>query len=578
MLEIADPIQRGLDSGPFRPMGAEKGQPCSPKRPSPQDPAPRAEDGEPRGGGGADARRYVPEGSLRKAAEPLDAAMKVKGRKPARRWLTMAVTGTALGLLSACALNLPRVDGVPVNSLSPAVPWTPPRTEEQKPTKAGPAVPIEEVQARLQKLTLADVVDIALQNNPATRAAWAEARAAAANYGSSKGAYYPTLNLGGSLSRFKRSSPKGTGEASFGGGGSSSGPMTTYGGAASLSYLLFDFGGRSGLVEESRQALFASDWTHNAVIQDTVLGVEVAFFNYAAARALLAANQVSLQEAKTNLAAAEERHRVGLATIADVLQAKTAYSEVKLLVQTTEGAVRNTRGALAVSMGYPANVPYDVRVETPEIPSEGLAQTIDGLIDQVLTTRPDLLAARSHALESAAKVKEARSNMLPSLSLSGSAGRTWIDDLPGFYDDYNAALLAHIPVFNGFSYQYDLMKAKAEAEAAEEHARRVEEQVIYQVFAAHSDFLTASERVKTADDLVASGVQSEEVALGRYREGVGNILDLLSAQRVLAVARAQQISARLGWFTALAQLAHDVGILGLHGENPLAPKGLSLPR
>jgi hypothetical protein len=41
------------------------------------------------------------------------------------------------------------------------------------------------------------------------------------------------------------------------------------------------------------------------------------------------------------------------------------------------------------------------------------------------------------------------------------------------------------------------------------------------------------------------------------------------------VARAVQISARLGWFTALAQLARNVGILGLHGENPLAPPGLT---
>ncbi len=64
------------------------------------------------------------------------------------------------------------------------------------------------------------------------------------------------------------------------------------------------------------------------------------------------------------------------------------------------------------------------------------------------------------------------------------------------------------------------------------------------------------------------------MALGRYREGVGDILDLLSAQRALATARAQRINARLGWFTSLAQLARDAGVLGLHGANPLAPDNL----
>jgi outer membrane protein TolC len=64
------------------------------------------------------------------------------------------------------------------------------------------------------------------------------------------------------------------------------------------------------------------------------------------------------------------------------------------------------------------------------------------------------------------------------------------------------------------------------------------------------------------------------VALGRYREGTGDILDLLLAQRTLAVARAQQINARLAWFTALARLARNAGVLGLHGDNPLAPANL----
>jgi outer membrane protein TolC len=61
------------------------------------------------------------------------------------------------------------------------------------------------------------------------------------------------------------------------------------------------------------------------------------------------------------------------------------------------------------------------------------------------------------------------------------------------------------------------------------------------------------------------------VARGRYQDGDGDILDLLSAQRALAEARAAQVGARLGWYISLAQLARDAGVLGLHGENPLAP-------
>jgi len=101
--------------------------------------------------------------------------------------------------------------------------------------------------------------------------------------------------------------------------------------------------------------------------------------------------------------------------------------------------------------------------------------------------------------------------------------------------------------------------------------RAAEQEVSYQVYASHSDFLTARARVTTTDDLLASARQSEQVALGRYREGVGSILDLLTAQRSLAQARAQQVNARLSWHIALARLARDIGQLGAHGENPLVP-------
>ena len=100
--------------------------------------------------------------------------------------------------------------------------------------------------------------------------------------------------------------------------------------------------------------------------------------------------------------------------------------------------------------------------------------------------------------------------------------------------------------------------------------------MVYEVFASHSDFQTAVERVRTARELLASAEQSAEVAAGRYREGVGSMLDLLSAQRSLAAARAQQVNARLGWFTALARLARDAGVLSAGGDG-LLPPGILQP-
>jgi outer membrane protein TolC len=52
-----------------------------------------------------------------------------------------------------------------------------------------------------------------------------------------------------------------------------------------------------------------------------------------------------------------------------------------------------------------------------------------------------------------------------------------------------------------------------------------------------------------------------DVALGRYRAGVGGIIELLTAEAALENARAQEVQARTDWFLSIAQLAHATGTL-----------------
>src|SRR5206468_7805623 len=79
--------------------------------------------------------------------------------------------------------------------------------------------------------------------------------------------------------------------------------QTTYGPSASVSWLLFDFGGREADVEDARRALYAADWTHNAAIQNVVLTVAQAYYQYLNAKAILTARQANLKEARENFTA-----------------------------------------------------------------------------------------------------------------------------------------------------------------------------------------------------------------------------------------------------------------------------------
>lgn len=463
------------------------------------------------------------------------------------------------GLVAAC--GTPAVRGVMGTAPAPNVAWTAPR---QPPNTAPPApAPLPslppDIAERVAQLRLTDILDIALRNNTATAAAWADARAAAASYGAARGQYYPTLTLSGNAQALK--TVPSTVPVSL--------TRQFYAATVTTSWLLVDFGGRSGSVSAAREALLAADWTHNATLQSVVLAAEQAYFDYLAAKALLAAQQTSFKEAETNLDAAQQRHAVGLATIADVLQAKTARSQSQLALEATEGQLQTTRGALALSMGVPATVPYDISPPSDTTIPLGITDSIDTLIARAVRERPDLAAARAQVAAAQARVSVARSQALPSLSVGGNAGETYFLSSSTSGNSYTGSVTLSIPLFSGGAQIYNVRAAAAAADAAAERARGLEQQVIYQVFTAYYALRTTTQQVRTSADLLASATQSAQVALGRYRAGAGSLLDLLTAEAAVANARAQAIAARFSWSIAVAQLARDAGILGLDGASPL---------
>lgn len=435
------------------------------------------------------------------------------------------------------------------------VPPAPDRVVEQAPPSAPepppPSIP-EHLLTPGATFTLADVVEIALRNNPLTRESYFRALAARAQLGIDRASYYPTVDLYGNAAKTKQSALGGQFDFS----------QTTYGPEVALSWLVFDLGGRAADAESSRLGVLAADWTHTAVIQNVILGVQQTFVEYLNSRAQLEAARTNLTTAQTAFEAATVRKEAGVATIADVLQAQTARSQAQLAVDRLSGQVQAVRGALATAMGLPVTTPYDVGELPAELPLDLASRTVEELIERARSVRPDLAAARLEAQRADVEIRSARAGGLPSLVASADAGRSYYEPstFASYGDSWAVRLGLRVPVFTGFEVKNRVQKARDDAEAATAAAQGLEQQVILEVWTSFYGLQTATQLVKTSRDLLASAEQSERVALGRYREGVGTIIDLLAAQAALADARAQEILARSSWFYALAQLAHDTGV------------------
>ena len=318
---------------------------------------------------------------------------------------------------------------------------------------------------RRTALTLEDVIALALEGSPDARESWANAKAQAAAYGVARGTWFPTIQGSATVTRLKTAAILGRNAVT----------QSVYQPSASFTYLLLDLGGRSGGVRAEREALIAANWTHNSTLQNVVATAAAAYFDYAAARALLSAQQSTVAQADTNLAATEDRRRVGVATIADVLQARTALAQARLDLQTTEGNLYTTRGALAVATGFPATLDYDVDTTIVERDVQLLTENVDTLIAAALAERPDLAAANAEYQEARARISVARSQRLPSITTGGNAGYTKVAGQPGTWaDSYTLTLGLQIPLFNGFAWEYNQQQARFDAEAAQARAARAQ--------------------------------------------------------------------------------------------------------
>ncbi len=233
----------------------------------------------------------------------------------------------------------------------------------------------------------------------------------------------------------------------------------------------------------------------------------------------------------------------------------------------------SSRGSLAAAMGLPANARFDIPDVKASDSVANVSASVDTLINRAISLRPDLAESRAQAAQLAAQIQIARSAGYPSLTVTSL--NSYASTLLGpTSSGRNSSLVLglQIPIFNGWSREFDVRAARAQYQAGLAHVASTEQQITVQVFASYAALQTAREALTAAVELLTAAVQSADVAIGRYREGVGTIVDVLLARSALDQARAEDIQARWEWRIALTQLAHDVGSLdtGGHPHVPLA--------
>ncbi|MEE8297960.1 MAG: TolC family protein [Thermodesulfobacteriota bacterium] len=456
--------------------------------------------------------------------------------------------------LISCSHGAPEFDPYKEASPSPGEEWEPTEEEREKAFDLEELPTIsDELEADVDNMTLSQLVDIALANNPTTQIAWEDARATAAAWAEARGLYYPKIS--GSAGYFNaRDGGSSTGGAAF---------DEQYGNIGlSLNYLLLDFGGREAEIDAARLALLNANWNQNQAIQNVLRDVADVFYKYIGSKALVLADEINLQEAQTSLEAAELRLEAGVGTLPDVLQARATLAQVQLNFVEDIGDVEIYRGLLASVVGWPANTIFDVSKQVGELPLEALRDNVNDLIDIGMKNRPALAAVQASVREKEAELREAKSEFFPDISATAQVFRFWVrpdGESSEYFTNYLLGVQLQVPIFQGFTLINAVRQASAELESARASLRLQEQIVIDEIWNSYYKFRTAVQSVEAADALLVSSIESYDASLTRFRSGVGDIIELLNAQTTLAEARAEQVQNTTDVFTSYANLINAIG-------------------
>lgn len=415
--------------------------------------------------------------------------------------------------------------------------------------------------------TLPELVDIAERNNPETRIAWENAKARAADLGIAKATLYPTLAatvLAQSVRDNIFISPVYVRQTT-----------ETFSPALTLDYTIFDFGRRLQEVAISRSNLLAANFQFNDTHRKIIFQVMQAYYRLLNSKGQEDAAEANLKNAQTVQQDAEARLQLGLATLPDVLEARSAAAQADYDLQAAIGATEIAHGDLANALGISPTSQFQVEsIQNLTIPQD-LADTVEASIDRALAQRPDLMqqVEELRAAESAIKVE--KTTYLPTLSFNGDAGiaKTYgeQDQGPGLYspnqEHWTARLSLNWDLFDGFERESRLARAKADQRQAVAAVKSIRDQVENQVWSAYSTARTALRQQKAAAALLAAATESYNAALQSYSYGVRSQIDVVSAQRALAAARTADVSARTQLLTGMAALAYETGDL-LHAKTP----------
>jgi len=408
-------------------------------------------------------------------------------------------------------------------------------------------------------ISLDQAITLAQQSSPAMVQAVGDQRTAAASVRSAYAAFIPSFSLSSGTTRQVPAQGARTvvenGQVVI----LPSQPWSTNIGMAA-NVTLFAGGRR---IFDLRQAHAQSDAADAGLIEQTYtvrLDVQQQYFNALAAIESEGAAKAQLDQAQQQYKAAMVRLHSRTATRSDSLRAEIQIrnAQLALLQARSDLELANASLTRMVATPYPVTAAPSDTLDRP-----GLALS-DAEIHQLAATSPAVRQAETAVVSARAAHNSAWAAYLPTLSASYSRGGSGVSgDFTPWGGDLSYSGAVHfslsLPIFDQLQREEQVTRSDVALDNAEAQLRDAQFAAQQSAVQGLGVFHTAQERVAAQVFTVEAAEEDLRVQQQRYSEGGSTLLDVLTSQAQLDMARHDLIRARYDLRVARAQLEALLG-------------------
>jgi len=395
-----------------------------------------------------------------------------------------------------------------------------------------------------KNLTLEDCINLTLQNNPEIAAAYSGQEAQKSQLKQSKSGYLPQVNGSAGYSRSNANSAAGN-----------TGTNNSYSAGVSASQLIYDFGQTSSSVGIQEKSYQSAVQNTTALINDKIYALKVAYYGVLSAEESENVYKQSVEQYTEQLKRAKAFYDVGTYPKIDVTSAQVNLNDAKLNLLTAQNLVKTKRQELLNVIGInDANPTFTLQFDKTLPPFD---ITLEEALAAANKNRPDLLSKQLQVESARQNVTLSKTGYAPTITANGSY--TWSgSDFP-LYDRWSAGASLNVPIFSGFSTYNKVEQSKQNLQTAYHNLTSLEQQILLEVKTAYLALNNAKERIPVAELTQKQAKESYDLAVGRYKVGVGNYIEVKDAETSYSKAKLSYIQAVFDYNLAVAKLKNSMG-------------------